>query len=292
MKCERVCDSGKQARWFEIYSLLLQESICVLLATGCVAASTYTMFIKSLAPVHAHSIPFPYPIQKRPKKVESERPSDLPRPYASLPRHAPRLGTHLLCLRVRPRVRPHADAVVDGRVRGLVHQRRAQGRHRVHAEAGLDAAVQAGEGVDEGLERPLPGDGQQGEDQVDDLQGGEGLDGRVEGFGQEVPEDLRPEEAFERGGQLVDGRREDDEARPVVFDQFAHRERSLGLFGGEDGGDERARVSVGCEYCGSCLWCHRYCMCWCCCVVEDDVSGNWACDGGVYRSSMAVSLAR
>ena len=50
----------------------------------------------------------------------------------------------------------------------------------------------------------------------------EGLDSGVEVFGEEVPEDLGPEEAFEGGSALVDGGSENDEAGPVVLDEFAH----------------------------------------------------------------------
>lgn len=96
----------------------------------------------------------------RTKKHKSEaHPSDLPRPRASLPWHTPRLRTHLFSFHKRPGVRPHADAIVDRRVRSLVQQRGAQRGHRVDAEPCLDAAVHAGEGVNEGLERPFPGEG-------------------------------------------------------------------------------------------------------------------------------------
>ena len=77
-------------------------------------------------------------------------------------------------------------------------------------------------GPRERLERPLPGEGEEAEEQVDDLQDREGLHGGVEVLGQEVPEDLGPEEAFERGGALVGGGGQDDEARPVVLDELAH----------------------------------------------------------------------
>ena len=78
-------------------------------------------------------------------------------------------------------------------------------------------------GAGQPAQRPFPGQAEEAEDEVEDLQDGDGLDGAVEIRGQEVPEDFGPEEAFEGGGDLVRGRGEDDEARPVVFDQLAHR---------------------------------------------------------------------
>ena len=50
---------------------------------------------------------------------------------------------------------------------------------------------------------PFPPEREQAEEEVEDLQDGQGLDGAVEGFGQEVPEDFGPEESFEGGGDLV-----------------------------------------------------------------------------------------
>jgi hypothetical protein len=54
------------------------------------------------------------------------------------------------------------------------------------------------------------------------LEDGEWFDGGVEVFGEEIPEDLGPEEALEGGGALVDSGCEYDEARPVIFDELAH----------------------------------------------------------------------
>ena len=44
----------------------------------------------------------------------------------------------------------------------------------------------------------------------------------VEVCGQEVPEEFWPEESVYRGQQLVGSCSENDEASPVVLDQFAH----------------------------------------------------------------------
>lgn len=54
-------------------------------------------------------------------------------------------------------------------------------------------------------EGPFPGEDEDAEEEVDDLEDGEGFDGAVEIGGEEVPEDLWPEEPFERGGDLVYG---------------------------------------------------------------------------------------
>ena len=54
-------------------------------------------------------------------------------------------------------------------------------------------------------ERPLPREADDAQEEVYDLENGEGLDGRVEVLGQKVPEDLGPEEGLERGGYLVCG---------------------------------------------------------------------------------------
>jgi len=58
-------------------------------------------------------------------------------------------------------------------------------------------------GSREGLERVFPGQSEEAEEEVDDLEDGDGFDGGVEGFGEEVEEDFGPEEGGEGGGDLV-----------------------------------------------------------------------------------------
>jgi hypothetical protein len=83
----------------------------------------------------------------------------------------------------------------------LVHEQTGKRREGKHGEAELDRSVDAGAG-DEG-KRPLQGDHSQTEEQVDDLEDGDGLDCGIERFGEEVPEDLGPEEALDGGADLV-----------------------------------------------------------------------------------------
>jgi hypothetical protein len=108
--------------------------------------------------------------------------------------------THL-SLAISPEVHAQPNSIVDGRVSRLVQQRSRESRHGQHDQPGLDAPVQGRAGNE--AKRPLPGDHEDAEDEVDDLQEGEGLDGAVEVLGQEVPEYLGPEEAFKGGCYLV-----------------------------------------------------------------------------------------
>lgn len=121
-----------------------------------------------------------------------------------------------LSLTVRPKVDAYADEKIDGRIGRLVEQDGHESAQRIHDQPGLDAAVYRSAG--EELERPFPEQADDAEEEVEDLQDGRGFDGAVEVLGQEVPEDLGPEEAFERGGNLVGGGGEDDEPGPVIFD--------------------------------------------------------------------------
>ena len=53
------------------------------------------------------------------------------------------------------------------------------------------------------LERPFVGERNEGEEEVQGLENGNGFDGGIEEFCEEVEEDFGPEEAFERGCYLV-----------------------------------------------------------------------------------------
>jgi hypothetical protein len=83
----------------------------------------------------------------------------------------------------------------------LVDEQRAQGAQRVDDQAGFNGAVEAG-ACEEG-KWPFPHESDEAENHVDDLEYGEGLDGAIEVFGEEIPEDFRPEEGFERGCYLI-----------------------------------------------------------------------------------------
>lgn len=102
------------------------------------------------------------------------------------------------------------------------------------------------EGAGHEAERPLPRQPCEAEDEIGDLQDRDRLDSAVKGLGQEVPEDLGPEEALKSSGDLVwafimlvgrfatvtcvrygkrartSCRGEGDESCPVVLDQPSH----------------------------------------------------------------------
>lgn len=58
-------------------------------------------------------------------------------------------------------------------------------------------------GAGEPGKRILPCQAEQAKEEINDLEEGHGSHGAVEVGGEEVPEDLRPEKALERGGDLV-----------------------------------------------------------------------------------------
>ncbi|MCJ1471027.1 hypothetical protein MMC07_009675 [Pseudocyphellaria aurata] len=159
-----------------------------------------------------------------------------------------------LALAKGPEIYAHANEVINARICALVEQQRGQTADWVDDETGLDATMHGG--VGEPGKWILPGETQDAEEQVDDLQDGDRPHRAVEVGGEEIPEDFRPEEAFEGGGDLVccartislvlfphdgrlvvevcgDGREnwltgcgsEDDQSSPVVFDELAHDRR-------------------------------------------------------------------
>jgi hypothetical protein len=62
-------------------------------------------------------------------------------------------------------------------------------------------------GAGDEFERPFVGEPNEAEQEVDDLENGEGLYSAIEVLGEEIPEDFGPEEAFDCGGDLVWGGR-------------------------------------------------------------------------------------
>jgi hypothetical protein len=116
-------------------------------------------------------------------------------------RQRPRLRTNDFSFTVGPKVRNHADNVVQARICALVDEQCAKGAQRVHDKAGFDGAVETG-ACEQG-QRPFPGESDSAEDEVDDLEDGEGLDCRVEVFGEKVPEDFGPEEGFDCSRYLI-----------------------------------------------------------------------------------------
>jgi hypothetical protein len=130
--------------------------------------------------------------------VVSTVPRRRPGESATLKKHPKRA---YLAVAVGPEVDDLADEVVEGGVGALVHDDGGEGQQRHQHEAELDALVH--EGAGERLEGQLEGEHAEAENGVDGLQDGDGLDGAVEVGGQEVPEDLGPEVALERGGDLV-----------------------------------------------------------------------------------------
>jgi hypothetical protein len=149
-----------------------------------------------------------------------------------------RSRTHL-AVAVGPEVHDLADEVVDSGVGALVHDDGGEGQQRHQHQAELDALVH--EGAGERLDRQLEREHAEAEDGVDELQDRDGLDGAVEVGGEEVPEDLGPEVALERSGDLVwtwseedhlerrdrtEAGHQDDEARPVVLYKLPHSGRA------------------------------------------------------------------
>lgn len=106
-----------------------------------------------------------------------------------------------LAFAVGPEVSHHADDVVKTGVGALVDEERDESADGVDNQASFDGSVEARAGKE--TDGPLPGQTDKTHDDVDDLEYGKGLDGAVEILGQEVPEDLGPEEGFDSCGYLV-----------------------------------------------------------------------------------------
>lgn len=141
-------------------------------------------------------------------------------PLASSLRQSPWLCADDLAFTIGPEVGAESNELVNGSVRPLVEQSGGQGAEREEGQAGLETSVDAGAG--EEAQRPLPGEEDDAKDQINDLQYRHWLDYRVKGLGHKVPKDLGPEEARERGSNLISCRRQDDEPRPVVLDELSH----------------------------------------------------------------------
>jgi hypothetical protein len=148
-----------------------------------------------------------------------------------------------LAFAVCDKVNDHADHVVDGRVRCLIHESSHESHEGQESEADLEGPVDGG--ASDEAQRPLEGEHGEAKDEIKDLQDGYRLDGPVESLGEEIPEYLGPEEAFNGGDDLVcapvvlawcytQGRskraivaltrcgRKDDEPSPMVLDKPAH----------------------------------------------------------------------
>lgn len=139
-----------------------------------------------------------------------------------------------LAFAVCPEVRNHADNIVQTGIGTLVYQEGNERAEGVDNEASFDGAMQSRTG--EHSERPLPCETDDTHDDVDDLKDRYGLNAAIEILGQEVPEDLGPEEGFDcradlvwiyvspeasvsnRRYRLTSSSRQHDEARPVVLD--------------------------------------------------------------------------
>ena len=102
---------------------------------------------------------------------------------------------------IGPEIDSHAYQVIDGRVRALIQQDGGKGADRVDDQSRLDAPVDRGRR--EPIQRPFPRETDETQDEVEDLQDGNGAHGAIEVGGEKVPEDLGPEEALEGRRDLV-----------------------------------------------------------------------------------------
>jgi hypothetical protein len=107
------------------------------------------------------------------------------------------MNTHL-SLTIRPKIHPAPNNIIQRRIRRLVQQHSAQRRQRQPQQPCHHAAVQVR--ARHPSQRPFVGEADERDDDVEDLQDGDGFDGCVEVFGQEVEEEFGPEEGFEGAG--------------------------------------------------------------------------------------------
>ena len=105
-----------------------------------------------------------------------------------------------LAFRKSPEVSSHRKNMVARRVGALVDQGRRGRSHGYPHQSEGDASVEWGLGHE--AERPFHRKGEEGEHQIDDLQVWEGLNQDIEVAGEDVPEDLGPEKAFDGGTKL------------------------------------------------------------------------------------------
>jgi hypothetical protein len=121
-----------------------------------------------------------------------------------------------------PEVDPDADQIVQAGVGGLVLQQCRQCKQWVDDHPCLQTSMQPRQHSCDWYQWPLQAKAHERKDEVEYLQYGEWFDCYIEIFGEDVPEDLGPEEAFDGSGELDGCCRQDNEPRPVVLDQFAH----------------------------------------------------------------------
>jgi hypothetical protein len=133
---------------------------------------------------------------------------------------SPWLCTDDLSFTVRPKVDDHSHEVIEAGVGALVDKEGGEREKRESGQAGLDAAVDGRAGHE--FQRPLPRQHSEAHEDVEDLQYRRRFHGRVEALGEEIEENLGPEDALKAGNNLVSCGRDGDEPRPVVLDESAH----------------------------------------------------------------------
>lgn len=109
-----------------------------------------------------------------------------------------------LAFAVGPEICNHANNVVKTGVRALVYQEGDECADGIDNKTGFDRSMETA--TSKQANGPFPRQTQHAHEEVDDLQSGNRLDGAVEVLGQEVPEDLGPEEGFNGSAYLVCGR--------------------------------------------------------------------------------------